>query len=322
MSMLDRIDSETREGLAVLLEAMPGGLNAISDIVERRAALTKAMRNMTAHVEPNPNVKSEDRKVPGPAGGPEVRVRIYRPAAAAAGLRPGVCYIHGGGMIMGDIEMGELTAIRLTEVADAVFVSVDYRLAPEHPYPAATEDCYAVLVWMAEHAAELGIDRNRIAILGGSAGGGLTIATALMARDRGGPKVAFQMPFYPMIDDRNETPSSHEITDIGVWDRAGNVEAWGWYLGGRPADGYAAPARAADLKGLPPTYLDVGDVDLFRDENITFAARLLQAGVPTEFHVWPGAFHGSETFAPRAKLSRRIWACRIDALKRALGTSG
>jgi acetyl esterase/lipase len=171
---------------------------------------------------------------------------------------------------------------------------------------------------MARHAAELGVDPGRLALFGGSAGGGLVIATALMARDRGFPEVCFQMPIYPMIDDRNETPSSHEITDLGVWDRAGNVEAWQWYLGGGEADQYAAPARAADLAGLPPTFIDVGTVDLFRDEDIAFATRLMQAGVPTELHVHPGAYHDSENLAPEAPLSRRIWELRIAALRRAL----
>lgn len=301
-----------------LLEAMPGGLNAIPEITARRKKLSDTMKAMTAHVEPNPNVAIEDMTVPGASGAPDVAIRIYRPVGAE-GPRPGVCYIHGGGMIMGDIMMGELSAIRMCEISQAVFVSVDYRLAPEDPYPAAVEDCYAVLRWMADNADELGLRRDRLAINGGSAGGGLTVATALMARDRGGPELCFMMPFYPMIDDRNETPSSHEIVDLGVWDREGNIEAWEWYLGGKPADGYAAPARMEDLSGLPPTYMDVGDMDLFRDENVAFAARLLQAGVPTEFHVWPGAFHASETFAPGAALSRRIWAARLDALKRALG---
>jgi acetyl esterase/lipase len=153
---------------------------------------------------------------------------------------------------------------------------------------------------------------------GGSAGGGLAIATALMARDHGGPAIRFLMAMYPMIDDRNETPSSHEITDVGIWDRAGNLEAWAWYLGGAEADGYAAPARMPDVSGLPPTFIDVGDLDLFRDEDIAFALRLLQAGVPTELHVHPGAFHASEGFAPGAALSKRIVAARLDALRRAL----
>jgi len=195
---------------------------------------------------------------------------------------------------------------------------VEYRLAPENPYPAPVEDCYAGLLWMAAHAAELGFDPERLAVYGGSAGGGLTIATVMLARDRGGPAIKFQMPIYPMIDDRNETPSSHEITDIGLWDRAGNIEAWKWYLGDGKADQYAAPARAEDLAGLPPTFIDVGTVDLFRDEDIAFAQRLMQAGVPTELHVNPGAYHAAEVFAPQSPLAERIWARRYEALRRGL----
>jgi acetyl esterase/lipase len=140
----------------------------------------------------------------------------------------------------------------------------------------------------------------------------------MTARDRGGPAISFLMAPYPMIDDRNETASSHEVTEVGIWDRAGNIEAWSWFLGGKPADGYAAPSRAIDLEGLPPTFIDVGEMDLFRDEDIAFVARLTQAGVPTEFHLYPGAYHASEVFAPEAALSQRIWAARLSALARAL----
>jgi acetyl esterase/lipase len=203
-----------------------------------------------------------------------------------------------------------------------VVVSSSHRLAPEHPHPAQSEDCYAGLAWMARNAGELGFDPGRLAVYGGSAGGGLTIAVTLLARDRGFPSVAFQMPIYPMIDDANTTPSSHEITDIGIWDRDGNIEAWKWYLGEGKPDQYAAPARAEDLSGLPPTFIDVGTVDLFRDEDIAFAGRLMQAGVPTELHVYPGAYHASEALAPDAPLSRRIWERRVDALRRALKAPG
>ena len=192
--------------------------------------------------------------------------------------------------------------------------------APEHPSSGAgsREDCYAGLVWMARNAGELRFDLDRLAVYGGSAGGGLTIATSMLARDRGFPALRFQMPIYPMIDDRNETPSSHEITDIGLWDRAGNIEARNWYLGDGKPDQYAAPARAEDLTGLPPTFIDVGTVDLFRDEDITFAMRLMQAGVPTELHVNPGGYHAAEVFVPECELSGVIWARRIEALRRAL----
>ena len=260
---------------------------------------------IVADLPPNENVVIEDREIPGPEDAPPVGVRIYRPKAAS-GVLPGIFFIHGGGMIMGSVEGENLKAAELCEAIQAVVVSVEYRLAPEHPHPAPVQDCYAALKWMAQNADELAFDPNRLAVVGGSAGGGLTIATTMMARDKGFPRICFQMPLYPMIDDRNETPSSYEIMDLGIWDREGNVEAWQWYLGGKPVDDYAAPARAEKLAGLPPTFIDVGELDLFRDEDIQFAARLIQAGVPTELHVYPGAYHASEVFAPEAALSQSI----------------
>jgi acetyl esterase/lipase len=315
MSRRDLIDADAREPLDQLLELMPGGFNSIPGIVERRAAVTQLLAAL--EVPPNPNVISADRSVPGPEGAPDITVRIYRPKDAT-GTLPGIYFIHGGGMILGNVEGEDAVASVICERVDAVVVSVEYRLAPEHPHPAPVEDCYAGLVWMARHASELGFDPARLAVYGGSAGGGLTIATSLLARDRGFPALRFQMPIYPMIDDRNETASSHEITDIGMWDRSANIEAWKWYLGDGKPDEYAAPARAEDLSGLPPTFIDVGTVDLFRDEDIIFAMRLMHAGVPTELHVNPGAYHAAEVFAPESALSQRIWARRIEALRRAL----
>jgi acetyl esterase/lipase len=316
-SLRDRIDPESRQPLDLLLEMLPGGFNAIPDIVARRTVFDAMIAEMTKDLPPNDRVVCEDRTAPGLDGDPDVPVRVYRPVDLT-GTAPGLYYIHGGGMILGSIEGEHQSALALCEALGCVLVSVEYRLAPEHPHPAPVHDCYAGLVWMADHADELGIDPDRLAIYGASAGGGLTIGTALMARDRGTPQLCFQMPIYPMIDDRNDTPSSHEITDVGIWDRAGNIEAWAWYLGDGEPDAYAAPARADDVAGLPPTFIDVGELDLFRDEDISFALRLLEAGVPTELHVHPGAYHGSEAFAPDAALSQRISALRLDALRRAL----
>jgi acetyl esterase/lipase len=315
MSRRGLIDPESREPLDQLLAVMPGGFNAIPDIVARRNAAAQLLAAID--VPPNPNVTHEDRPVPGPEGAPDISVRIYRPVNAS-GTLPGVYFIHGGGMILGDVEGESAVAEQVCEQVGAVVVSVEYRLAPEDPHPAQAEDCYAGLVWMANNAAELGFDPDRLAVYGGSAGGGLTIAVVLLARDRGFPAIRFQMPIYPMIDHTNETASSHEITDIGVWDRTANIEAWDWYLGGAKPDQYAAPVLAEDLSGLPPTFIDVGTCDLFRDEDITFAMRLMQAGVPTELHINPGAYHASEVLAPQAELSRRIWERRFDALRRAL----
>jgi acetyl esterase/lipase len=316
MSRRDLIDPESRVPLDALLEVLPGGFNSIPDIVARRATLSQLLAGL--EVPPNPGVTAQDRVIPGPDGAPDISVRIYRPAAAT-GTLPGIYYIHGGGMILGNVAGEDAAATFICDQVGAVVVSVEYRLAPEDPHPAQVQDCYAGLAWLARSAAELGVDPARLAIYGASAGGGLTIGTALLARDRGFPEICFQMPIYPMIDDRNETASSREISDIGIWDRAGNIEAWQWYLGDGPADQYAAPARAENLEGLPPTFIDVGTVDLFRDEDIAFATRLMQAGVPTELHVHPGAYHASENFAAEAALSRRIWDLRIAALRRALG---
>lgn len=330
MSQHDRIDPESREPLLALLEVLPGGFNAIPDIEARRATLYGMLEAMSKDVPPNENVAKEDRVIAGPGG--DLAIRVYRPVNATGsrsvrsgptsggtGSTPGLFFIHGGGMVLGNLDSDDGVPTMLCETLGVVIVSVDYRLAPEHPAPAAIDDCVAALRWMGDHAADLGYDPDRLAVYGGSAGGGLAIATALMVRDHGGPAISFLMPIYPMIDDRNETPSSREITEVGIWDRDGNIESWGWYLGGKAADQYSAPARATDLSGLPPTFIDVGEMDMFRDEDIDFANRLMQAGVPTEFHVYPGAYHASEIFAPTAALSQRIWATRIAALQRALG---
>ena len=320
MTIQNRIDPASSLPLEELLNTLPGGFNAIEDIKERRNVINSLVRMMTAELPPIDNIVIEDRNIAAPDALLELVVRIYKPTGVSGGL-PGIFFIHGGGMIMGSIETENHKAAMLCETIQSIVVSVEYRLAPENPHPAQVQDCYEALVWMSKNAAELGFDADRLAIVGGSAGGGLAIATALMARDQEFPKLSFQMANYPMIDDRNETPSSKEITDVGIWDRKANIEAWDWYLGGKNADEYAAPARAKDLSGLPPTFIDVGELDLFRDEDIEFAKRLLQAGVTTELHVYPGAYHASESFAPEAELSKQIWTKRIEALKRALNTN-
>jgi acetyl esterase/lipase len=315
----ERIDAESLQGLDVLLSAMPGGFNAIADIGERREALRRFLDEAKAQLPPNANVVEEDLTIPGPGGAAAVPVRVFRPVSVA-GVLPAIYYIHGGGMLLGSIDAEAPLCTMLCEALQAAVVSVGYRLAPEHPYPAGLDDCVAGLRWVGDNAESLAIDPERIALYGGSAGGNLAIATALVVRDRGGPDLRYLMAPYPMLDDRNETPSSEEVVDVGIWDRDANREAWSCYLAGRTADAYAAPARAEDLSRLPPTFIDVGEVDLFRDETIDFAARLLRARIPTELHVYPGAFHGSEIFAPDAALSGRIWAQRIEALQRAFAS--
>jgi acetyl esterase/lipase len=228
-------------------------------------------------------------------------------------------------MVMGSVTQDDDYCIALAAKLNIAVASVEYRLAPEHPFPAPIEDCYAGLCWLGAHAAELGLDAERIAIGGASAGGGLAAGLGLVARDRGEVNVCFQFLVYPMIDDRDTTPSSLSTTDPRVWNRRANQLGWAAYLSGRAGtediSPYAAPARATDLAGLPPTYINVGDLDLFLDEDIAYAQRLLQAGVPTELHIYPGAFHGSDNMVSRSKLSRRWKDDERAALDRALNRS-
>lgn len=311
----ERIDPECRASLEQFL-ANAGGMNSTT-VAERRRVTAALEAQLAAGVSVPNNVTVEERNIPGPDGAPEITVRIYRPTDVQAPV-PGIYYIHGGGMIVGSLETGHGECLRFCSELGAVVVNVDYRLAPENPHPAPGEDCYAGLKWMSDNAEALGLDTNRVAIYGASAGGGLTVATALRARDRGGPKVAFVMAIYPMLDHRNVTASSHEITDVGIWDRATNEQAWKWYLGGKEPDAYASPPLCEDLSGFPPTYIDVGTEDLFRDEDISFASRLLAAGVLTELHVDAGAYHGSELLAPMATVSQRQLNRRLAALRSAL----
>jgi acetyl esterase/lipase len=261
--------------------------------------------------------RTEDLLVPGPADCDPVPVRIYRPPGFTPGS-PAIFFIHGGGMTLGNLDYEHGLAVKVCEELEVLVVSTGYRKAPEHPHPAQVDDCYAALAWMGANAEALSFDPARLAVYGGSAGGNLALAVSLKARDEGLNVVAYTMAAYPMVDHRNVLPSTYEVTDIGVWDRRTNIEAWVWFLGGQEPDGYAAPLHAEDLSGLPPTFIDVGTQDLFRDEDIALVQRLLTAGVPTELHVYPGAYHASELFAPQAELAEQIWSTRFHALRRAL----
>ena len=315
MNFSDRVDPELRAGL----DFFPPDLMDLNDIPRTRARFNELFATLPANAVEG--IVSEDRRIPGPAGEPDVRVRVYQPSPRSA-LLPALLWIHGGGYVLGDLEGDDAAARHLSKTVDCVVVSVDYRLAPEHPFPAPVEDCYAALAWLASQAAQLGVNSDRLAIGGGSAGGGLTAGLALLARDRGKVRVCFQLPIYPMIDDRNLTPSSHAITDPRVWNRQNNLLGWRAYLGREPGregvSPYAAAARAVDLAGLPPTYLPVGTLDLFLDENIDYAQRLMQAGNAVELHVYEGAYHGFYLFAPEADVSRRCTSGFEAALRRAL----
>jgi acetyl esterase/lipase len=321
MSFLDQLDPELR----VVLEAMPTkGAVDLNNIPAARAKMRKLFTSLQATLPAVEGVTSRDHSVPGRQGDPAVRVRVYQPDDRPP-LLPALLWIHGGGYVMGDIEQDDRLMKQMVKRIGCVAVSVDYRLPPEHPFPAPVEDCYAGLTWLFAHAGDLGVDSSRVAIGGASAGGGLAAGLALLVRDRKEMQVAFQLLIYPMIDDRNVTPASYAITDPRVWHRESNRLGWKAYLGrdggGDDVSPYAAAARATDLRNLPPAYIPVGALDLFIDENIEYAQRLIQAGVPTELHVYPGAIHGFDAFAPSAAVSKQFKAERDHALKRALHPS-
>jgi acetyl esterase/lipase len=316
------LDPELVPGLHVyeLLGFDEGALDAPT-LVTLRAKASEFFERARAALPLPEGVAIEDRQVPGPAGAPDIGLRILRPDRGSGGLRPCIYSIHSGGMVMGRVDQDDAALCQLVLDLGCVAVSVDYRLAPESPYPAGVEDCYAGLVWVHAHAGELSIDAERLALLGSSGGGGLAAATALIARDRGGPQVRLQALLAPMLDDR-DTPSSAEFSEIISWNRQYNQAAWAMVLGDageQVVSPYAAPARATDLRDLPPAIIQVGELEVFRDEDVDYAARLMQAGVPVELHVYPGAYHGSELMAPGAQVSRRSRADRVEALRRALG---
>lgn len=290
----------------------------ITDIGAAREAFLSMRQQLPPFVPPDSLVISR-RTVPGPPADPAIEMCVITPRDLA-GPAPALYWIHGGGFVLGDVE-GDLEApAHIAAALDAVVVSVEYRLAPEHPFPAPVEDCYAGLTWLASSADELGIDRARVAIGGVSAGGGLAAAVALMARDRRGPALCLQVLDIPELDDRLSTSSMQAYTDTPVWDYPSAVLSWQAYLGPeRNADTspYAAAARATDLTGLPPAYVLTCEFDPLRDEGIGYAQRLMQAGVPTELHHYPGTFHGSCAAGPEAAISRRMIDDRTAALARA-----
>lgn len=296
-----------------LLPDLPG-----DDPLAIRAALSEMIAALPA--PDTSGVRIEDRRIPGRDGDPAVPIRIYRPERRGA---PAAVYsVHGGGFIAGDLETEHASNVRFARELGVVVVSVDYRLAPETPFPGGLEDVYAGLVWTAAQADELGIDPRRIAIQGTSAGGGLCAALALLARDRGGPHIAFQFLSVPELDDRLITPSMTAFTDTPLWNRPRAVVSWDCYLGPDRAGTddvpiYAAPARATDLAGLPPAYVSVMHFDPLRDEGVAYALAMLAAGVSVELHLFPGTFHGSMLIQDAA-ISQREQAETIAVLRQAL----
>ncbi|MET9437240.1 alpha/beta hydrolase [Streptomyces sp. NPDC006551] len=312
-------DSELVPALASLARVMPPAIHpemlpALRDFMESSAASDDDIRRGGA-------VEFEELRVPGPAGAPDISLLVCRRAGSTE-PRPAVYFTHGGGMVLGNNRslIGEM--VDWVEQLGIVLVSVEYRLAPEHPFPAGLEDVYAGFRWTMTHAEDLGIDPERVVVSGPSAGGGLTAAVTLLARDLNGPVAAGQLLVCPMLDDRNDSASALQMAGVGAWDRTSNEMGWtallGERRGGPDVPAHAAPARAEDLSGLPPLFVDVGSAETFRDEVVTYAARFWRAGSVAELHVWPGGFHGFDALAPDADVSKRARATRVDWLRRTL----
>lgn len=268
-------------------------------------------------------VSCEQRFIPGPRGAPEVRILIYTPPGMSEGVRPALLNIHGGGYVIGSPEQNDPMNRARAVALGCPVVATSYRLAPETAWPGALEDCYATLRWMHANAAELGIDPDRIAISGESAGGGHAAALALHARNEGGPKIRFQLLDSPMLDDRTgATAEPHPCCGDYTWRPEHNRFGWRALLGREPGGAdvpeAAVPARARDLSGLPPTFIVVGGLDLFLEEDLEYARRLSRAGVPVELHVIPGGYHGFGLARGAPQVAQKT-VLEDAALKRALG---
>lgn len=305
--------------LLLVIDPYPQVGLAITDVSEVRAELDR----MLAAMPPAQDSRVERSEVwmPGRDGAPQVRALLYRPVERSGAL-PAVLHIHGGGYVVGAPEFADAGNLSLAADLGCLVCSVDYRLAPEHRHPTPLEDCYAALCWLHDEADRLGLDRDRLAVKGESAGGGLAAALALAARDRGGPPLRFQHLTYPMLDDRTcVVTDPHPYVGDFVWTRERNRQGWEAFLGHPPGqDGvspWAAAARAEDLTGLPAAFIAVGALDLFLEENLEYGRRLTRAGVPVELHVYPGAFHGFGA-AAQARVAQAAARDSRESLRRAL----
>ncbi|GAA1964361.1 alpha/beta hydrolase [Microbacterium deminutum] len=312
-------DAECGAVVAGLPPFPPLTMETIPDM--RAGADTFMPRPSNEDLERDGRYAVEERLVPGASGAPDVPLIICRPTSTSAAA-PALYYLHGGGMFGGSARDTLSDIVALAAPLGAAVISVEYRLAPETRHPGPVEDGYAGVAWAAAHAEEIGVDPARIVLIGGSAGGGLAAAVALLARDRRGPALFGQLLMCPMLDDRNNSLSVQQMASLWMWNRSDNEIGWSALLGsdrgGPDVSPYAAPARATDLSGLPPTFIDVGSADSFRDEDVAFASRIWAAGGVAELHVWPGGFHGFEAIAPHAALSKAAVRARANWLERLL----
>jgi acetyl esterase/lipase len=314
MSTIEHVDPELRE------LALSPQVPLTAETLNRRRTDALALANAVAKPD-LPDIETKQLHVESAFGAKPIRVLSYRPVRSDKPL-PAIVHIHGGGFVMGAPEMKDVeNRLFASELRCAIY-SVDHRLAPEAPHPAPVEDIYSMFIWLHANASQLGLDPARIGIKGESGGGGFAAGAALYARDRPGPKFAFQHLIYPMIDDRTAVRTDlNPYVGEFVWTQANNYFGWRSLLGQEPGSAdvspYAAAARVADVSGLPPTYISVGGLDLFLEENMIYADRLSRAGVPVEFHLYPRAFHGFYR-APTAHVTKQAEHDTREALRRFL----
>jgi acetyl esterase/lipase len=271
-----------------------------------------------AELPKDPNVFVEDLVLPGAGGSPDLPIRIYTPARRTTSVGA-LLFFHGGGYVLGTLDNEELRCVHFAGRVNCVVVSPDYRLAPEHPFPAAFDDCYRTLSWLVDEGPRLGVDVGRIAVGGISSGGGLAASLAQRARDEHGPELALQLLLYPTLDSRLRTVSNARFTDTPLWDAHSNRAMWKYYLADSdyPAS-YAAPALAESFEGLPPAMLAVAELDPLRDEALEYASALLKANVSVELHLYAGTYHAFDYIAPFAQVSQRALADQVTSLSKAL----
>jgi acetyl esterase/lipase len=303
------------------LDAVPAFFTTLEpdSIAEFRAATTRPP-SLDSVIAGRP-VEVTDHAVTGHGGG-EIVVTVLQRNDHKGAAGPGVYLIHGGGMVGGSRWALAPMLVEWVLEYGAVAAAVDYRLAPEFGDPVPVEDCYAGLEWFAGRADVFGFDPRRVLIGGQSAGGGLSLGTTLLARDRGRPMPAAMLLMWPMLDDRNETVSAQQIDGVGIWDRTSNETGWTALLGDRrgaaDVSSYAAPARATDVAGLPPAYIEAGSAEVFRDEAVALASRIWEVGGSAELHIWAGGFHGFQTIVPTAAVSRRAVQTRESWVRHVL----
>jgi acetyl esterase/lipase len=309
--------------LAAGVDLIPSGAMDISKPVEARKAFMQLINMLNSSLDQS-GVVIENLEIAGANGAPDIPLRIYTPEGLSEPTAA-LLQIHGGGFVLGNLDSELGNCLSLCRKLGAVIVSVDYRLAPEHPYPAGLEDCYSALQWAHDNQTFLKVDPTRIAVIGMSAGGGLSAGLALLAKQRGGPAICFQYLGIPELDDRLETHSMRSFVDTPMWNRPNAEVSWDAYLGsahsrgGNDVPATAAPARASleDLSGLPPAYVSTMEFDPLRDEGVEYALKLMRAGVATELHSFPGTFHGS-SLINQAQVSRREATEQVAVLRRAL----